>query len=317
MAIPLLNYEEVLSITHPEQSEASLRTFPHIVAVRITQSELGPFRHRLRGAQVEATTFYRASLLGRGAWTVYSNPEELVLQSFVAYGDLLWRSPYQTLHQAPLPLLVLPAQEHGHTVNGMEYMAAHLSYRRILSEVAIARDGAVSPTLFLSQGCPGARYQCRRIMEEISAGLEEGMPEASLRLLERALVTTVAHHWNPDKRCGEGSHRHVTLAIDWIQLHLNEPFAWSALCRDVGITQRCLERAFQRELQLSPNRWLKQERLRSLRQRLLDPEQSVGVPLALLFENCGLPYCGSTQRAYNRLYGETPAHTRYRASRGV
>ncbi len=310
-----LKYQDLFNVTHPEQYEATLLQLPHIESVRAEHRPAGS-QARLRVLRGEQTTFYRSTWEGRRYLILQGVADLLNLQCYVDSQHLVWRSPHQTLYQAPLPVLVLPEQAHQISSDRLDALVAHFSYRRMLTEVAIARAGEVSPTLFLLQGRPEARLQCRRIMEEINDGLEVGLTEESLALLERALITTVAHHWNPDERSFAASYRHVTLALDWMQHHLSQPFPWSDLCRDVGVSQRCLELAFQRELAMSPNRWLKQERLRRLRQLLLDGDRCIGVPLARLFERCGLPYCGTSQRAYNRLYGETPVHTRHRVARG-
>ncbi len=301
----------------PETYEAALtRTIPQTRAARIERLADGRFQASLRVVERPDTTFHRAISLGWSSLAQQWSSDHLGLQSYLTYRDLDWRSPQQVLKHASLPLLLTPHQEYRVRTSYRDVLMACFSQRRMLAEVAIAREGVVSPSLFLAQGSAAARLQSRRILEEIAAGLEIGLTEDSLAMLERALMTTVAHHWNPDERRFETSHRHVTLAIDWMQMHLNQPFAWSALCTQVGVTQRSLELAFQRELELSPNHWLKQERLRCLRQTLLNTDLAVGVPIARLFESCGLPYCGSSQRAYNRVYDETPCHTRHRASRG-
>lgn len=107
--------------------------------------------------------------------------------------------------------------------------------------------------------------------------------------------------------------RDVRRAIDDIDANLDQPIAIADLVRATGVAGRTLFMHFRDFKGVSPMRYLRNARLRHVRQALLraDPDASVTV----VAMNAGFTHMGRFSAAYRRLFGESPSSTLGRRKR--
>ena len=105
--------------------------------------------------------------------------------------------------------------------------------------------------------------------------------------------------------------QHLQCAVHYIEKMLHEISSVEQVCTHVGVTERCLQKSFQRYLRLSPAAFLRERRLHRLRELLLtaDREQSI----MELMLSVGIEQCGRYSGYYLQRFGETPSATRRKA----
>lgn len=99
----------------------------------------------------------------------------------------------------------------------------------------------------------------------------------------------------------------VKRVIDYIQAHLDQPLAIEALVTVAGCSRRSLEQAFKHNLGTSIGRYIKDARLKALRNLLL--KDQVQMPLAELAHRWGFAHPSHFTAAYKEAFGETPSKT--------
>jgi AraC family carnitine catabolism transcriptional activator len=105
----------------------------------------------------------------------------------------------------------------------------------------------------------------------------------------------------------------VSLAIDLMESHLEDVLSIESLCAAAGVSRRQLERAFQRQFRLSPQRYYLDLRLQRARSLLQYSELTV-TEVALA---CGFVAASHFSRAYSAWAGRPPAAERACRGRAV
>ncbi len=302
-------------------ADASLEQFIRDAArvldgVEFLDWEPAPFSASLDLYSTGVSRYCRATSTGRLRSSIQLGEQQLTIW--------LARNGHQRLQQArstaPSPVLPQPLVCAGPTclpveLSNLSGLGVCLKRGRIFEEAR--KQGIVPPSTLPNHA---ARFTgpllLRQLLLEIEDCLDSCRSERTILLLHQALITVLIHHWMGVESSPGGSAQMLHQAIDWLQAHLTEPIRWGQLCQALGITQRSLQLAFERELQTTPTRWLKQQRLELLHQRLQSPDadELAQDGIISLVEGCGLPYSSSTLGAYRSLYHETPSQTlRYRS----
>ena len=105
------------------------------------------------------------------------------------------------------------------------------------------------------------------------------------------------------------SHRkHLSLAKEYLDAHMKGPVTVADLCAHTGIRIRTLQRIFQRELGLSPGRYLLARRLGAVRRALVavDPEHGI---IKRVARDHGFTHMGRFAVDYRSQFAETPSQT--------
>ena len=102
---------------------------------------------------------------------------------------------------------------------------------------------------------------------------------------------------------------HVRRAIEWIAQHLAEPITLETLAGAAGCSMRSLHRGFRDALDVAPMSYLRETRLRRVREALQDPSRGSETitQLAMAF---GFSHMGEFCAHYRRAFGEQPRQTR-------
>jgi AraC-like DNA-binding protein len=105
--------------------------------------------------------------------------------------------------------------------------------------------------------------------------------------------------------------RLVARALQRMEAALDEPVSISALCRDLGVGERTLQRAFGDVMGVGPRAYERQRRLRRVHGAILmEGDRRSLTDIAMAF---GFWHLGRFAGAYAALYGCTPRETRRRA----
>lgn len=134
---------------------------------------------------------------------------------------------------------------------------------------------------------------------------------------EQTLMTALLA-WQPNNlsgRLGEPAARvlprHVKLAADYMQAHPEQPISVETLAVISGVSGRSLYSGFQQFLGVSPMRYLRDVRMKRVREDLLDPRQPRSV--TELVTRWGFFQLGRFAIEYRRRYAETPRETLLKA----
>ena len=102
----------------------------------------------------------------------------------------------------------------------------------------------------------------------------------------------------------------VAEAETWLQERLQQPLRIADLARQLALTPRSLQLAFQRERGCSPMQRLKRLRLQALHRLLQRPELGA-LPLEALLASVGLPGYGRIRSEFRRWCGSSPQELRH------
>lgn len=105
--------------------------------------------------------------------------------------------------------------------------------------------------------------------------------------------------------------QHLQLAVNYIETMLQEISSVEQVCMHVGVTERCLQKLFQRYLRLSPAAFLRERRLHRLRELLLSADR--GQSIMELMLSVGIEQSGRYSGYYLQRFGEPPSVTRRKA----
>lgn len=102
--------------------------------------------------------------------------------------------------------------------------------------------------------------------------------------------------------------KHLSLAREYLDANMKGPVKMADVCAHAGIRLRTLERVFQRELRVSPYRYLLARRLGAVRRALVavDPEHGIIKRVAM---DHGFTHMGRFAVNYRRQFAETPSQT--------
>ena len=103
-------------------------------------------------------------------------------------------------------------------------------------------------------------------------------------------------------------HAQVRRAMDYMRDHIDAPLRLGDIAKDCGMSLRSLQAGFQRDLGISPGRWLRAQRLERAHDTLLAaiPGSTTVTEVALRW---GFPHLGEFAARYSARFGEKPSET--------
>lgn len=110
-------------------------------------------------------------------------------------------------------------------------------------------------------------------------------------------------------------HARVLRAEDVLRARADEPLSVAELARDLGLSLRSLQLAFQKVHGEGPRERLTRIRLERARKMLLDDQEAKTVTMIAL--DCGFTHLGRFAGAYLRAFGERPGETLARSRRSA
>jgi AraC-like DNA-binding protein len=126
------------------------------------------------------------------------------------------------------------------------------------------------------------------------------------------IVRTVPHRASQllDKKIHLVSPGHVCRAIEYMHANINQPILIREVAVSVGVSIRALEFGFRMFKDRSPSEFLREMRLRAVRNDLLD--LSNNEPMSKICLKWGFFHFGRFSSIYRASFGETPSETRQR-----
>ena len=97
-------------------------------------------------------------------------------------------------------------------------------------------------------------------------------------------------------------------AANYMSNHLTRDISIADLCSVTGVTDRTLRNGFQELFGISPNKWLKLERLVAVRRELnvADPKHD---QVSQIANKYGFSQLGHFAKEYKQRFGESPSET--------
>lgn len=166
---------------------------------------------------------------------------------------------------------------------------------------------------------PGSRIQQRWLnLLPMLLGYLDEPPLAGLGCLSRALEETVLltllteqpHNYREALTGGASpslAPRHVRRAEAYMIEHASRDLTLGDIAAAVGVSVRSLCEGFQRSRQISPMKFLREERLRSVHEALRQADP--GASVASIAERWGFGHAGRFASEYRRRFGELPSQT--------
>lgn len=138
-----------------------------------------------------------------------------------------------------------------------------------------------------------------------------GQEEAVSRIVA-GLATVLADHGKAP--CGKKLHRAEALqalnrAREYIEGHLDQTIRIAGLCRCAGTSLGTLERSFLREMNVTPQQYIRSRRLNAVRCQLLAAEREQGLGVTEIALGFGFTHLGRFAGDYYRYFGEYPRET--------
>jgi transcriptional regulator GlxA family with amidase domain len=109
-------------------------------------------------------------------------------------------------------------------------------------------------------------------------------------------------------RASEAQQRAVRRAEAFLTAHIDESVPISRLCAAIGVSERCLRKAFHRVRGMSPKRSAVLLRLAVVRRALCHPEATRATVTAIATDH-GFFELGRFAGEYKAVFGETPSAT--------
>ncbi len=308
----LVSFQSVLNEVGIETFVASTPLYSN--GLEFTAWERSPFSATVDVCRTGRGLYTRLRSTGILRGTLRHHPDSYLLWLMQRGGEP--QHSQDRLRYLNRPLLICGPQERRHELANVSGLGLFLHRQLLWKEATLQGLGSDRAEAWLApvrgddirRGSPVGEAMVSHLLLEIGRCLDQQVRSRTLLALEHALITVLLHHWAPSGAGLPGSGIYVHEAIDWLRTHLAEPIVWADLCTHLGISHRSLQLAFDRELQTSPSRWLKRERLARLRERLLDHHE--GQSIEALARSCGLAYSSATLKAYRQLYQEKPSQTR-------
>lgn len=164
----------------------------------------------------------------------------------------------------------------------------------------------------LGYGCSLVRHVIMAIadLERGSSMLENRVVVNSFeQFIMTALLLSHPHNYTDALRRLEKAiaPRDVRRAIDYMEAHLDQAIGVADLVRETGVAGRTLFMHFKNFKGVSPMRYLRDARLRRVRQELLRAE--AGASIADIAMSAGFTHMGRFSVEYRRRFRETPSQT--------
>jgi AraC family ethanolamine operon transcriptional activator len=109
-------------------------------------------------------------------------------------------------------------------------------------------------------------------------------------------------------RRAHGRMKRLQRARDFIEAHSHQPIDFAELCDATGMSLRGLQVMFRNTLGVSPQSYIRNQRLHGVRRMLLESGPDAGVIKRTALE-WGFWHLGHFAREYRELFGESPSAT--------
>ena len=219
----------------------------------------------------------------------------------------------------------LPARGWRLVNDGTGGTALHFSEQALLDR-ALAMHGRdpqgdlaprLSRPLSLKLADPGSRVHHRQLLHALamidqSVRLGLGDPHPMLRL-DDLILRCIALLLFPELARQEGSvagdsqrdlQREVRRLMEWMRAHLHRPLSLSEIEAQATYGRRSIQAGFQQEVGCGPMQWLRQQRLETARQQLLQAGAGTGV--TQIAQACGYLNPSSFSRDFRQRFGIAP-----------
>jgi transcriptional regulator GlxA family with amidase domain len=102
--------------------------------------------------------------------------------------------------------------------------------------------------------------------------------------------------------------RAVSIALEWIDNHPKWQHTTASLAREADVTERSLQLGFRKHLKMGPMEYLREIRLRGVRDQLR-AAQSDAVTVTEVAAEWGFLHAGHFAARYQQRFGERPSET--------
>ncbi|PZE83239.1 helix-turn-helix domain-containing protein [Curtobacterium sp. MCBD17_032] len=221
--------------------------------------------------------------------------------------------PVDMVHGVPVPLL--PDRTFSFEMDDYEQRLVHLS-REVVERVATEQGADVTGGLRFDLTVLPSEQSVRtwhNTVSLVSHTLRDGgagrlLHAEMARLAAASLLEMYPQHRAPEPRAAPAHSPHVRAAVEYVHENARLPITSSSLARHLDIGLRALQEAFQRDLQTTPNAFIRQVRLDRVRQELLaaDPSARTVREVAAAW---GFAHLGRFAQQYAAVFGERPSDT--------
>lgn len=288
-------------------------------SVAYTRTKSGPFHSRMRKVKLGELALHAnhhvSSLVVEGV-----NPSDLVAIGFQTLDSVPRRVVGELFTNADV-FVAGPNVEHLATVmSGQHACQIFIPATMFENEVAarLNRDqfDLTGQRYFLRPGKRGVAKLIDIVGHSVQMAQEliaSAAPQNTLDQLQKSVVEQVVSilmNERNDLFQESGSFSTTEWVLLQTRAFLEEnqrnPVRLADICRSVGVSQRTLQLAFAEGLGVSPMRYLKLRRLRSVRQRLLHT-RATDVTVTLAAREAGFLDLSRFSRDYKKLFGDLPS----------
>ncbi|PYY33015.1 hypothetical protein DEJ25_04825 [Curtobacterium sp. MCPF17_011] len=251
-------------------------------------------------------------------------PSDAVIVQWLQSGSSRLDTGGSVLDMEPgVPVPLLPERTFSFSMEDYEQRLVHLS-REVVERVAAEQGADLTAGLRFDHTTPPSDQSVRtwhNTVSLISHTLRDGTPgrllHAEMARLAAASLLEMYPQQRPARRSPEGTALsvHVRAAVEYVNDHARMPITTSSLARHLDVSLRALQEAFQRDLQTTPNAYIRQVRLDRVRQELLASEPTA-VTVREVAAGWGFAHLGRFAQQYVAEVGETPMATLERSARG-
>jgi AraC-like DNA-binding protein len=244
-------------------------------------------------------------------------PSDTVIVQWLQSGSSWLDTDGGVLSMEPgVPVPLLPDRTFAFEMHDYEQRLVHLS-REVVERVAAEQGADVSAGLRFDHTTPPSEQSVRtwhNTVALVSHTLRDGSPARLLHAEMARLAAASLLEMYPQQRprvvqpVPAARSAHVRAAVEYVHENARTPITTSTLARHVDISLRALQEAFQRDLQTTPNAYIRQVRLERTRQELLvsDPGSTSVRDVAAAW---GFAHLGRFTQQYTAVFGETPKTT--------
>ncbi|WP_182066342.1 helix-turn-helix domain-containing protein [Curtobacterium sp. ME12] len=299
--------------TKPEEAE-ELLTELYGGKLHVAASD-APFSYRYAAIGDETMTLRTSKFGGRLAGELQPTDEVVVqwLQSGTSVLDT-GGQPFQMTHGVPVPLLA--HRSFAFEMDTYEQRLVHLS-RPLVERVAAEQGADVSGGIVFDPTMAPSEQAVRtwhNTVSLVSHTLRESTPGRLLHAEMARLVSASLLEMYPQQQtgneAGSGASRsaHVQAAVEYVHQNVHLPITTTTLAKHLDVSLRALQEAFQRDLQTTPNAFIRRVRLERVRQELraADPTTTTVRQVASAW---GFAHLGRFSQQYTAEFSEYPKDT--------